>query len=67
MTLICALCIDAFTWSTSGMGHGSCSTVHGPMFPESTAEEEMGRNPASHQESTEIQGRQEGLGARHQK
>ena len=45
--------MGAFTWSTSGVEDGSCSTVHGPMFPDSIAEEAMGRNPASHQESTE--------------
>lgn len=45
--------IGTFTWSASGVEHGSCSIVHGPIFPDSIAEEAMWRNPASHQESTE--------------
>lgn len=44
--------IGAFTLSTSRMEHGSCSVVHGLGFLDSTAEEAMERNPASHQEST---------------
>lgn len=45
--------IDTFTCSTFGVKHASCSTVHGPMFPDSIAEEALGRNSASHQESRE--------------
>lgn len=54
MTYMCTLCIGASTWSTSGVQHGNCSTAHGPVFPDSIAEEEMGENPRSHQENTEI-------------
>lgn len=46
--------ISAFTWSTSGVEHGSCSTVHGPTFPDSTAEKATKTSPASHQESRDL-------------
>lgn len=63
MTYTCTLCIGAFTWSTSGVQHGNCSTVHGPMFPDSIAEEEIGWNPSSHQENTKMREKQDGLWA----
>lgn len=43
--------MGAFTLSTCGIEHGSCSTVHGLGFRDNTDEEVIERNPASHQES----------------
>lgn len=40
MLYMCTLHTDTFTWSTSCLEQGSCLRAHGPVFPDSTAEEE---------------------------
>lgn len=40
MPYMCTLHTDTFTWSTSCLEQGSCLRAHGPVFPDSTAEEE---------------------------